>query len=54
MYEGQPPAEEIEVSKETQELEDEKRVKRLEKNRVAARTCRIKKKEYVKCLEDRV
>eukprot|EP01137_Pigoraptor_chileana_P027968 Opistho-2@11311 len=31
-----------------------KRVKRLEENRLAARRCREKKKEYVKTLEDRL
>ncbi|ESO82202.1 hypothetical protein LOTGIDRAFT_135093 [Lottia gigantea] len=31
-----------------------KRELRLLKNREAARECRIKKKEYVKCLENRV
>jgi len=31
-----------------------KREIRLEKNREAARECRVKKKEYVKCLENRV
>ncbi|KAF3703387.1 cAMP-responsive element modulator [Channa argus] len=32
----------------------QKREHRLMKNREAARECRRKKKEYVKCLEDRV
>jgi hypothetical protein len=31
-----------------------KKVDRLEKNRRAARQCRLKKKEYQKCLEERV
>lgn len=31
-----------------------KRANRLHKNRVAARECRRKKKEYIKCLENRV
>jgi hypothetical protein len=31
-----------------------KRVVRLQKNREAARECRRKKKEYIKCLENRV
>ena len=31
-----------------------KRAVRLQKNREAARECRRKKKEYIKCLENRV
>ncbi|KNC80611.1 hypothetical protein SARC_07034 [Sphaeroforma arctica JP610] len=34
--------------------ESAKRVKRLERNKEAARQCRVKKKEYIKCLESRV
>lgn len=38
------------------QLEDQsrKREMRLQKNREAARECRRKKKEYIKCLENRV
>ena len=32
----------------------DKKKKRLEKNRLAAKQCRQKKKEYIKCLEERV
>eukprot|EP00127_Corallochytrium_limacisporum_P003177 Clim_evm26s147 gene=Clim_evmTU26s147 len=34
--------------------EEAKKEERLQKNREAAKLCRAKKKEYVKCLEDRV
>lgn len=34
--------------------EQDKKVKRLAKNRIAAKECRLKKKKYVKCLEERV
>jgi cAMP response element-binding protein len=36
------------------EDQDRKREMRLLKNREAARECRRKKKEYIKCLENRV
>eukprot|EP01134_Creolimax_fragrantissima_P002992 CFRG2992T1 len=34
--------------------DNNKRQKRLERNKEAARQCRVKKKEYIKCLEGRV
>lgn len=37
-----------------EEEQDKKRQLRLQKNREAAKECRRKKKEYIKCLEDRV
>eukprot|EP00051_Salpingoeca_urceolata_P008449 m.106104 g.106104 ORF g.106104 m.106104 type:complete len:295 (-) comp15756_c0_seq2:131-1015(-) len=36
------------------ETEEQKKVMRLEKNRIAAKECRRKRKEYVQSLEDRV
>ncbi|XP_046390150.1 cyclic AMP-responsive element-binding protein 1 isoform X6 [Ischnura elegans] len=54
MQSSQQLAEEAARKRELRLMKNRKREQRLMKNREAARECRRKKKEYIKCLENRV